>query len=142
MRIYRGKNLDFDCRFDEYDKSLEVVSNDLAAIEHKEKPSDALLKLIYAIDPLTNLPTGDLQYYVSDSVNPDIKAFVLQNLMFDASSVAQPKAPVGFSDDVAFELMRKTDESIDVYASRVNDYMQRNIEFIKKATDAKPVQSD
>lgn len=144
MRIYRGVNLDYDARFEEIESQGALpCGNQLEKFEVKESPVDSLLKIIYSPDPVTGLPTGDLSYYVSDSVNPDIKAFVLQNLMFDTSNVANVKVPDGIDAELAFALQRGHDEDSESYASRIKDYMDKNIELIKRSQNEKEtVQSD
>lgn len=79
----------------------------------KKTPQDALLSVIYAIDERTNLPTGDLAYYVSDKVNPQIKEFILRNLLMDVSSAANETFDSKYiSDDLALDLMRQPNETL------------------------------
>lgn len=92
--------------------------------------SDAFLKLVYALDPISKLPTGDLCYMVSDKANPEVKAWVLQNIQMDTSSAANLAAPKGLSDDDIIELTRKQGESVDKYAERVNLYLKNNKDLI------------
>ena len=111
-------------RFDyarNYDPSLSNPEKSSVKIadEVEHKPKDTLLSVIYAPDVRTGLPTGDIQYYVSDKANPDVKQFILQNLMMDVSSARNVTNPSGLSDDALLELSRSSNETFDQYISRL-----------------------
>ena len=82
-------------------------------VQESHDVNDAFLRIVYAIDKLTKLPTGDLSYMVSDKANPEIKKWVLDNLMVDALAAALPSAPKGLSDDDIASLSKdpKEDQS-------------------------------
>ena len=67
---------------------------------------DSFLKIVYSPDSKTGLPTGDLSYLVSDKANPEVKQWILDNLMIDVGSSALPSAPKGLSDDDIMALSR------------------------------------
>lgn len=88
-----------------------------------------LLDYIYAVDPVTSLPSGDLAIYLGDKANPEIRNFIEMNLL-------QPLAPDAGShmpdevvnkfrtlsdDDVAF-FSRSKSESREEYADRLKLY--------------------
>lgn len=88
-----------------------------------------LLDYIYALDPVTSLPSGDLVIYLGDKANPEIRNFIEMNLL-------QPLAPEAGSnmpdevlnkfrtlsdDDVAF-FSRSKSESREEYADRLKLY--------------------
>lgn len=108
---------------------------------------DAFLKLVYAPDPVTLMPTGDLAYMVSDKANPEVKNWVLQNIMIDVSSAAMPAAPKGLSDDDIAALARDPKESVQSYMERVNTYAKSNAELYErlasmvKQSNGKPSES-
>lgn len=140
MRVYRNKNIDYDARFDELEKGqVEPVSSEFTDVEIKESPFDSLVKVVYQVDPLFKLPTGDLTFFVSDRVNPDIKQFVLDNLMIDTSSAANVATPEGISSELAMSLARGVNEDVDTYRDRVNDFMLANKKLVldaqKQATE-------
>lgn len=111
-------SLDFARR---YDPALGVEKREVQKVDDKtSKPSDSLIRLIYSPDPVTKLPTGDLSYWVSDKVNPQIKEFILNNLMTDTTPSASRSLPDGISDDDAFELSRHFGESVNDYVDRLN----------------------
>ena len=96
-------------------------------------PSDAFLKLVYALDPVSKLPTGDLAYQMSDKANPEVKQWVLANIQVDTTSAQNLKAPDGLSDDDIIALTRSDKESVQAYAERVNVYLQNNKRLVEDA---------
>lgn len=95
-----------------------------------------MLSVIYAIDERTNLPTGDLAYYVSDKVNPQIKEFILRNLLMDVSSAANETFDSKYiSDDLALDLMRQPNETPDEYRMRLNQFALDNKDFAQRLYD-------
>lgn len=127
--------------FAKYAKDIE---DDLALITPIEetkpvmsdKAEDSLLRLIYSRDARTGLPVGDLTYYVSDKANPEVKAFILQNLMQDVSSAANPTIPKDIPEELAMDLMRTQDESYDQYVNRLMQYKIHNETIVKNAQSA------
>ena len=47
-------------------------------VEKTVNSDDAVLTAIYAIDPISNKPTGDISAYMSDKTSPDVKAYIMQ----------------------------------------------------------------
>lgn len=99
---------------------------DFNDVEESKSPSDSLLKLVYARDERTGLPMGDLQYLVSDKANPQVKEFILQNLMQDVSSAKNVVAKFDLSDDDILALSRNPNESVQDYAARLNSSIERD----------------
>lgn len=110
-------------------------------IQQSHDVKDSFLSIVYAPDPRTNLPTGDLNYLVSDKVNPDVKRWVLDNLLVDVSSAAMPAAPSGMSDDDIAALARSPKESVQAYMERVNSYARSNKELYERLSASRASQS-
>lgn len=89
-------------------------------VDPRPDPKDSLLALVYAVDERTQLPTGDLQYLVSDKANPQVKQFILDNLMQDVSAAQNVSAKYDLSDDDILALSRNKGESVQDYAERLN----------------------
>ena len=106
-------------------KDTEVVMDSV--------PDDSLLKIIYARDARTGLPVGDLTYFVSDKANPEVKQFILQNLMQDTSGAANPSVPAGMDPDLAIELTRSATETYEDYVNRLQNYKIENEQIVKNA---------
>lgn len=109
-------------------------------VPFEEAPTDSVVidakapffKLVYALDSRTKLPKGDLQYMVSDKSNPEVKKWVLDNLMLDTSQASNPVRPTALSDDDIAILTRQPSESVESYAERVNRFARENSELAKR----------
>ena len=98
--------------------------------------SKATLKAIYSLDPVTRLPTGDIAMFLSDKTSPEVKNYILANLMVDTSAQAVGKLPDGLDEDTAFALERRPDESLNVWRNRVNNFMVANVENYNAGLEA------
>lgn len=110
-------------RFD-FARRIDINPDILNDVEQTEcevaqTPKDSLLSIIYATDERTGLPTGDIQYFVSDRASDDVKNFILQNLMIDVSPAKNVANPSGLSDDALLELSRGSRETVQEYAMRL-----------------------
>lgn len=130
MKNYRNVNIDYDRRFELLESGEKVLPQE-KKVEVVQTPFDSLIKTIYAPDERTGLPTGDLTYYVSDSVNPEIKEFILKNLLVDTSSVANPAVPEGIDMDTAVLLSRHRDETAEQYRERLNQFAYNEVDRAK-----------
>ena len=115
---------------DDYQSRNEVEVID---VDTKLSATDNILRVIYAPDPRTNLPTGDLNYWVSDSVSSEIKEFIKANLFMDVSSAKNIHAANGLSDEDILALSRQPNESVEEYASRLNNSIQRDKWLIEQS---------
>lgn len=111
---------------------IEVPSSiDLDSLKPDDVESSdsslAVLNAIYALDPVTRLPTGDIMCYLASTTPVEVKQYILDNIMIDTSSHKLPTLPDGLDEDTAFALERKNGESLDVYRSRINDYMYEQV---------------
>lgn len=121
---YKGFSFCRDFEKD-YEINPKVVDIDPDYKPDEKDPSLALLQIIYAIDERTKCPSGDLTYYVNPKANPEIKKFILDNLMMDVSGAAKPAVPDGLSDDDIFALSRKDGESLSDYVNRMNSEVEK-----------------
>lgn len=126
-------NFDFASRIREVEAGYMEPDKGSVSVEVQKIPSDSLLKLIYQLDSRTNLPTGDIGYYVSDRANPQVKEYILTNLMRDVSSAANPVIPAGMDERLAMDLSRNQNESLEAYAERVNDFAKKNEYILQNA---------
>ena len=102
-------------------------------VEKTVNSDDAVLTAIYAIDPISNKPTGDISAYMSDKTSPDVKAYIMQNLMQDMSSFVNPAAPASLSEDDILFLQRRNGESRDSYIQRVAEFGKANQDIVDNA---------
>lgn len=89
-----------------------------------QDPGQSLLKVIYSIGA-DGFPVGDLAYFVSNKSNPEVQRFILDNLMQDVSMAATPAAQ-GLDDDMITALTRQSGESVQAYAARLNESVQKD----------------
>lgn len=113
------------------DIELNLVQPEIdeKVVQESHDPKDAFLRIVYSLDERTKLPTGDLTYLVSDKVNPEIKQWVLDNIMLDTSSAAHVCPVNGMSDDDIAALARSPKETSIEYMQRLNDYARSNFEL-------------
>lgn len=96
-----------------------------------------LYKYIYGTDPVTGLPVGDLSVYLGDKANPEIKAFIEQQLLKPvsdpSSDVSMPTEVVNrfreLSDDDVAKYTRNHGESREDYADRLRYYFAQEREL-------------
>lgn len=133
MRKDAYKRIDALSNFN--DELIEKLSAPVESEKVEEsflKPADSLLSLVYKRDERTGLPTGDLNYLVSDKANPEVKQFILDNLMQDVSAAKNVTAPSGLSDDDVLALSRNVGESVADYAARLNQSIDRDTWILSK----------
>lgn len=128
-------NFDFARHIKSHEDAGYLDSPALDIPEDNMKPKDSLLSVIYAPDSRTGLPTGDLTYYVSDKANPQVKQFILDNLLMDVSAAKNPAIPEGIDSTLAFDLMRKQGEGVQEYAERLNQFSVDNRNFAQMLYD-------
>lgn len=133
MRKDAYKRIDALSNFN--DELIEKLSSPVESEKVEEsslKPADSLLSLVYKRDVRTGLPTGDLNYLVSDKANPEVKQFILDNLLQDVSAAKNVTAPAGLSDDDVLALSRNAGESVADYAARLNQSIDRDTWILSK----------
>lgn len=142
MKREAYKRLDYARRITEQDFVEKVREKEI--VDKAETPQDSLLSIVYSEDERTHLPMGDLSYLVSDKANPQVKEFILANLMKDVSSAQNVAAKFNLSDDDILALSRNKGESAQAYAERLNTSIQRDkwlLEQYKKNVPPKPESS-
>lgn len=94
---------------------------------------DRLLDLIFSVDPITGLPSGDLALYLSPNSNPDVRSFIESTLMLenttDSNGLSIPDSVVNklrsvISDDDIANFSRNHGETRDEYALRLHNYFE------------------
>lgn len=103
-------------RFVETEKPSRLI----AVVDNSEL--NRLLSIVFAADE-TGAIQGDIGMIMSDKVDPQIVAFVKQQLLFDTSSSVQSPIPSWMSDDDALQMRRNGNETMDEYAERMSSLM-------------------
>lgn len=113
-------------------------------------PSDSqLLDYIYGLDPVSQLPCGDLAVYLGDKANPEIRNFIEMNLlqerMDSKSNMSIPQDVLNkmrevISDDDIITFTRNHGESKEEYADRLKLYFLKEKEYRRQQGYLKKVQ--
>lgn len=90
---------------------------------------EQLLDYIYAVDPVTALPSGDLSVYLGDKANPEIRQYIEMNLLQPSNVDKGSSLPTDITnkfksvsdDDIAF-FSRSKSESREEYADRIKAF--------------------
>lgn len=94
-----------------------------------------LLNLIFSIDPITRLPYGDVQQFMSENVSPQIREYIrMQFLHPNNGSVIDTH---GLSDDDISELSRRSGEDSYAYRERMVSYLSSLRESAVKSESSK-----
>lgn len=96
-----------------------------------------VLKEIYSVDPATGLPKGDIQYFMSPNANPQVQAWLQENLLKPRAK-EKGTSIEGVTDDMMVEYSRKFGESVNAYRQRLQGIFDKavyEIEQHKKDTE-------
>ena len=97
-------------------------------IHYENKPKDpdykkddselqVILDEIFAVDPVSGFPRGDIQYYLSADGNPQVKQWLETHLL--QPRMTGDKTPKDVTDDMIVEMSRQRGESLDDYQARL-----------------------
>lgn len=123
-------NFNFNKHYDEVLAGIVVPPKEEVP-EKQYTDADALLKAIYQIGS-DGYPVGDLAVFVGKNASPEVKKFILDNLMSDVSSAANP-ASMNLSDDEIAILTRHSDETMADYAARLNQSINKDTYILNAA---------
>ena len=118
--------------------------NHFEPVDSLKQESDLkpLLDEIYAVDPRSGMPKGDIQYFLSKDGNPQVKAFI-ESQLFAKRQVEPQYDPAHFSDDLLYEFKRQDGESVAHYAKRIDDLrLQAIADYDKYQEELKSTNSD
>lgn len=101
-----------------------VIESDVRAKD------DDILDIIFSIDPRTGLPCGSISQFLSDKTNPQVREYIAQNVLvdlpdnaFSAPELAASKVTREVGDDFLIYCLRRGDETIEDYESRVSSFL-------------------
>lgn len=117
------------------------MSRDLAVNDYPDYPIDEtalmvepdasseqnLFDMVFSVDPITKLPSGDLAMLLSKNTHPDVKAFITTQLMNPTNVQAEASGKFSvLSDDDIVALSRDSNESLESYRYRVFEFLKAN----------------
>lgn len=116
------------------DDSISSASQDAEYVPDESEIMN-VLKEIFAVDPVSGAPLGDIAYFLSPNGNPTIKAWLTNNLLKPRFGAQMRDDNI--SDDMLVEFSRNADENIDDYAARLAGYRDTAIAEYKKSLETK-----
>lgn len=90
------------------------------------------MDVIYSVNPSLGYPQGDLAIWMSQNANPEIKAFIEQNLVrqvgeqssLEMSTDLQNHLRSAITDEDIANFYRRKDETSSEYSERIYGYLQ------------------
>lgn len=99
------------------DTTIEVV-HEAPKFEYDDSQLKQVLDEIFAVDPVSGFPKGDIQYFLSKDGNPQVKAWLESNLL-QPRATSRGSSLEGVTDDMIAEFSRQPGESTVSYAARL-----------------------
>lgn len=124
--LYDGLNI---MSVEKHEEFEEIVS---------DSELDRIIREIFTVDENTGLPKGDLAYFLSKDGNPQIKDWLVNNLLMPRSKNSGSSVE-GVTDDLIQEFSRRNGEDIVDYSSRLDGYYQDAMRFIDETKRSKEI---
>lgn len=118
---------------------LEVpVSNGVVDPDFVPNESEMMrvLSEVFSVDPVSGLPKGALSYYLAPDANPQVRAW-LENNLLKPRAISVGSSVEGVTDDMIAEMQRRPNESNFDYAKRMRGIFDDCTKFIKEHKDDK-----
>lgn len=93
--------------------------------DERKSSTDLLLDEIFAVNPLTKLPDGDIACFVNENTSESVRQYILANLVKDNGEKSDTSGYDGISDDDIAEFTRGIDESVSSYRDRIVSVLRR-----------------
>lgn len=133
MKISDYKRLSF---FENIDANYEKAKVNEPYVENSSVLQN-MLDEIFCVDPISGLPKGDIQYYLSMDANPDVRLWLENNLL--APRAKQSGSSIeGVTDDLIEEMTRKAGESYFDYSRRLVSVRDSAMAEIEKFKSVQP----
>lgn len=109
---------------------IENVIDEDIKVDVKDQ-KERLFDEIFGVDPRTKLPNSDVALFLSDNTAPEIKDFIVNQLLSDNHLSDDGARYDGLDDDVIAQYTRSSDESIDSYRNRIFGDLVKNYQADK-----------
>lgn len=83
-----------------------------------ESDLQRVLDSIFTVDEKSGLPRTDVQYYLSANGNPEVREWLINNLMKPRADKLHQNVD-GVTDDMLIEFSRQADEDFESYRKRI-----------------------
>ena len=104
-------------QFEFCDKSACYVEP-IPKYEFNDSDLDTVLNEVFSVDPVSGLPKGDIQYWLSKDGNPTVKNWLTSNLLAPRAMMNGTSIE-GVTDDLIAEMSHSPGESLSDYQSRL-----------------------
>ncbi len=113
-------------------ENIKYVNTSPVKIEVSDvrKKYDDLLDIIFSVDPVTNMPNGSIDMYLSDKTSDEVRTFIERNLLCDLPDTSS-SVPASLRDDLLkldgefiAKVSRNSFEDKESYEQRVQKYFQ------------------
>lgn len=137
------------CDSTNYLTDIEIIDSSPDVVD----PNKVLFDYIFAFDPVSGMPQGDISVFTGDNANPEIKAFIqanlLQPLVTEKGGMSLPNNVLNqfkgkITDDDVAAFSRNHGEDNEQYAQRMRKYFDdvrakndydRRVRQLKKLID-------
>lgn len=104
-------------QFEFCDKSAYYVEP-TPKYEFNDSDLDTVLNEVFSVDPVSGLPKGDIQYWLSKDGNPMVKDWLTNNLLAPRAMMTGTSVE-GVTDELIAEMSHSPGESLADYQSRL-----------------------
>lgn len=121
LLISRGYNPNKTFGYNEFKALPDMVVEPLEEIpdvEVRSSDKENLFAQIYAVNPTTGLPDGDVAVFMNSNTSPQVRDFIVNELMRPDGTEKATHFD-GLSDDELYALSRQHGEDIQAYKLRM-----------------------
>lgn len=109
-----------------------VVDDEVKKSDNQDSKEN-LFNQIYSVNPLTNLPQGDIAVFMNANTSPQVRDFIVNELM-RPDGTEKATSFDGLSDDELYSLSRQHGEDIQAYKLRMFNVIRQGVQ--KKSSSA------
>ena len=120
-------------QFELCDKSAYYVEP-IPKYEFNDSDLETVLNEIFSVDPVSGLPKGDIQYWLSKDGNPTVKNWLTSNLLAPRAKMTGTSIE-GVTDELIAEMSHSSGESLSDYQSRLESIYKEARAQLDKSKD-------
>lgn len=120
-------------QFEFCDKSAYYVEP-IPKYEFNDSDLDTVLNEVFSVDPVSGLPKGDIQYWLSKDGNPMVKDWLTNNLLVPRAMMTGTSIE-GVTDELIAEMSHSPGESLADYQSRLKSIYDDARAQLEKSKD-------
>lgn len=109
-----------------------LAESEIKKSDNKDSKEN-LFNQIYSVNPLTNLPQGDIAVFMNQNTSPQVRDFIVNELMRPDGSDKATSFD-GLSDDELYSLSRQHGEDIQAYKLRMFNVIRQSVQKKSSST--------